>query len=751
MLSAPLTSTLWYRVAGLRLALRADVLARRQLSRGQVWYALRDPRSGRTFRINDGAWALVGRLDGQHALQQVWDEVRLELDEQAPTQDEAITVIAQLAESGLLTGDTTPDLGAAWQRQERRERRGRLMAANPLAFRVPLADPDALLERLAPLAQGLLRTPMLLLWLAVVLAGALTAAAHGPEIYATAARQMLTPRYLALLWVAYPVVKLLHELGHGLAVKRWGGEVHEAGVTVFLLMPLPWVDASAANAFRGRGQRAAVSAAGIAVELFIAAVAALLWPLMQPGLTQDLMLVLMVLGGASSLLVNGNPLMRFDGYYLLSDLMDLPNLALRARACWANWAQRRLLGIAAGPGPAADRRELAWLMGWGAASQAYRWVLWSAILLWLSDWSLAAAVIGAAWMLWSLAVMPAWRMLRFLLTSPALGRRRGRALAVSGVVAVLMLVVLFAVPLPRSTVTQGVVWLPEHASLRAATDGFIYNLYARDGRPVKQGDLLMELVNPELDADAARLEAEVERLNVQHLDALGRDPALAARMAGQLGVARARLADIQQRRGQLRIHSPMDGIFALPREADAVDRHVPKGTAVAHVLPAAAAVGSHARRETGSLPPEGAHPGLGRPGAGMVVRLAVAEADAELVRRGTRSVEVRLEERPGESFAAHLLREVPAAQNTLPSAALGDRAGGLFLTDPADGDGMATLEPVFLADLEVPDLQHPRVGGRVWVRLRHHAEPLAARLAWRLEQLFLGRLAADSRAPKETK
>lgn len=185
---------------------------------------------------------------------------------------------------------------------------------------------------------------------------------------------------MLLAWLLYPLIKLVHETSHGLAVQRWGGAVREAGASLLVLMPVPYVNASAANAFRHRYQRALVSAAGVMSELALAALAMLAWQWLQPSLARDVALLVMVTGLMSTLLVNGNPLLRFDGYYLLCDALDLRNLASRSARWWAEFAARRLLGAASEAPLEPLPGERPWLVAYAPLSLAYRVVLSVGIL-----------------------------------------------------------------------------------------------------------------------------------------------------------------------------------------------------------------------------------------------------------------------------------------------------------------------------------------------------------------------------------
>ena len=178
---------------------------------------------------------------------------------------------------------------------------------------------------------------------------------------------MLEPASLVALWFSYPLVKLLHEFGHAFAVKRWGGEVHEIGILFLVFMPIPYVDASAASVFPGKHRRMVVGAAGIAVELFLAAIATFVWVSVEPGWTRHVAYAVMLVGGVSTLLFNGNPLLRFDGYYVFADAVEIPNLASKANRYVASLAQRFVLGMRRARVPETSPGEAPWLVGYAIA------------------------------------------------------------------------------------------------------------------------------------------------------------------------------------------------------------------------------------------------------------------------------------------------------------------------------------------------------------------------------------------------
>jgi putative peptide zinc metalloprotease protein len=205
---------------------------------------------------------------------------------------------------------------------------------SPMSLRIPLVDPDAFLTRTVGYFRPLFGTSGLLLWLALVLPAVVLAGEHWAELTGNIADRVFATENLLLLSLCYPLVKIVHELGHGYAAKLNGREVREMGVMFLLFYPVPYVDASAANALRDKKQRALIGAAGMVSELAVAALATYAWVLLEPGLARAIAFNVMLIAGVSTLLVNGNPLLRFDGYYILADLIEVPNLGARANKYW---------------------------------------------------------------------------------------------------------------------------------------------------------------------------------------------------------------------------------------------------------------------------------------------------------------------------------------------------------------------------------------------------------------------------------
>jgi putative peptide zinc metalloprotease protein len=706
-----LLSSSWYRVARLQPRIRSHARFHRHHYRGQLWYVLQDHSSGRCHRLTPAAYHLAGLMNGERTAQQIWEAATARLGDEGPTQDETIRLLGLLHFADVLRCDVSPDTVELFRRRQRREQSEwwqRLL--NPLALRFPLFDPDDFLERWLPAIRPLFSWTGALVWLAVVLGAGFLAGAHWTELSDGVGAEILGPRNLLLLAMVYPIVKALHEFGHAFAAKVWGGEVHEMGIMFLVLAPIPYVDASSASVFPEKRKRMVVGAAGMGVELFLASVALFVWLAVEPGLVRWIAYDVMLIGGVSTLFFNGNPLLKFDGYYVLADAIEIPNLDSRSTQYLGYLVLHHLYGLEQVRYPVAARGEERWFAGYGVAAFVYRLLILFGIALFISQ---KFFVIGALLALFAVAVrvvVPLFRRVSFLLTSPRLGEKRVRAVASSAGLALGVAGFLFLFPVPSLTSAEGVVWPQEGAEVRARAEGFVLRLLVAPNAVVDPGDPLVLTRDPSLEARVAVLEAELRELRARRHAERTTDQVKAQITLEEIATAAAALARAREQIGEVIVRSPAHGSFVTPRPADLVGRFVSQGDLIGHV------VGSDI----------------------ATARVVVRQSDIARVRDRTEAVEVRMSGCVGRVLPARISREVPAPTDRLPSRALGTTGGGRIPVDAEDPDGLRTLETVFQLDLELPpETAVSEIGGRVYVRFDHGSEAVGVQGYRALRRLLL--------------
>jgi putative peptide zinc metalloprotease protein len=525
--------------------------------------------------------------------------------------------------------------------------------------------------------------------------------------------RLLMPQNLLLVWLIFPLIKTAHEFGHAFAVKAFGGQVHDMGVMLLVFTPVPYVDASSVSSFREKWQRVMVGAAGMVVELFIAALAFYVWLNAEPGTVRTMAYNAVLIAGISTIIFNANPLLRYDGYYILADLIEIPNLRTRANNYLGYLCEHHLFGNRDAETPRASASERRWFVAYGILSFVYRTFVVVAILFYVAErlFNIGALLAVLAALTWS--AIPVVKGFHFLITSPRIRSVRSRAIAVTAAIVVLVLALLCLVPLPYRTLTEGVIWIPEESFVRAGTEGFVERIVATPGSRVRKGDVLVVLSDPVQSIHEQMLAAHVRELEARYNQHLFTDRVKADIVKEELRYAEDKLARARQQAADLTIKSRIDGVFVVPVAEDLPGRFVHQGEQIGHVL------------EFGTI----------------AVRAIVSQATIELVRYRTRALQVRLSERMNETIPAVIQRMVPGASEKLPARALGSVGGGEIATDPTDRHGLTAVQKVFQIDLTLP-LHTPLVnlGGHAYVRFDHGWAPLAVQWYRSVRQLFLSRL-----------
>jgi putative peptide zinc metalloprotease protein len=716
MSQRPFLSASWYRVADLRPQLRGHTSVHRHRYRGKVWHVVQDHVSGRMYRLSPASFIVVGAMDGQRTVDRLWQEACALIGEEAPSQDDVVRLLAQLGAADLLQTEVAPDAAGLVARETRTRRRQRMQnVLNPLAFRIRIWDPDRFLERTLPLVRWLFGRFGAVLWLLVVLPAIVLAVQYRQALGADISGRILAADNAILLAACYVVLKAMHELGHAYAVKALGGAVHELGVMFLVLAPVPYVDASAASGFRRKWHRVLVGAAGMIVEVFLASLALYVWLAVEDGLVRAIAFNAMLIAGVSTVVFNINPLLRFDGYYMLSDAIEIPNLQQRANAYWAHLLDKHVFRVEHPTEIEADHRERLWLLLFAPASFLYRVAVMLAIAVFVASEYLVVGVLIAIWAIVLGLLLPIGKSLGAVLKGPRYERQRARTIAMVCGFALSVAAVVALVPVPSHTTTEGVVWLPESAVVRAQMNGFVGRLLAEPGQTVTVGQALVESEEPNLSADARTMRAQVGEIEARLFTERFTDRSRAEVTAIELRHVQGELANLAQRVERLTVRSRAAGTFFVSRPQDLPGRYLREGQEIGYVLPAGS----------------------------RIVRATVSQEDFELVRNRLRHVRVRIAQHPDKTLPARIVREVPAGQGQLPSKALGEAGGGLVPVDPRDPLGRKIALRIFLVDLELPAeyAATAAFGSRVYVRFDHDWEPIGQQAWRRLRQLLLSRFA----------
>ncbi|MGZ0707914.1 hypothetical protein ACWPKO_06215 [Coraliomargarita sp. W4R53] len=704
-----LFSESWHRVAQQKIRLRPSVTINKQYYRGELWFIAHDSYGDQYFRFRPEAWDFIARLDGRRTVEEIWQACLDRNKDEAPGQGEVVQMLAQLYGGNLILSDVPADVVQLFERLKKRkanEWKSRIFGI--FFLRVPLWDPDNFLNRTIGFVRGLLNPIGGLIWLVSVVAALVLVIGRWDEATAQGAG-VLDPSNLLLLYVAFAVAKLIHEMGHAYAVKRLGGEVHRMGLTLLVFTPVPFVDATAAWAFRERWKRVWVGAGGMIVEILFAAFAAFVWAYTGPGLLNGLAYNVMIVASISTLLFNLNPLLRFDGYYIMSDLTDSPNLQTRSTRQWAYWTERYAFGGKQIQSPADSTGESIWLGLFGVASWVYRIFITFTIIIFVADKFFGLGFLSAVLTIIGFIILPLYKGVRYLLSEPRIESVRARAIGVTLAFLAVIVLLLGVVPFPSHFRAPGVIKSGYSQYIITDASGAVEGIDLQVEQ-VARGASLFRMLNPELDLEIADLRAEKAQIEAMQRRSYTEAPVELAPLSERLKVVEAKLDERLKRQASLNVLSPSEGRAVLfnPQELDG--RWLPRGTVVGEVVS----------------------------GDEWEFRAVVAQKDAgKLFAEGATDFEIRFSGSAERAFEPTRVRLVPGQQDYLPSPALGWPAGGSVRLADNDQSGLRSYEPYFLVvgylPAEAAAFWHGRTG---MARFDAPAEPLLSQWMQDLRQLL---------------
>ncbi len=708
-MSGSLFSSSWYKVAGLKVRLRKHAIIHRHVYRDKVWYILQDHATGKFQRFSPQAYKIIGLLDGSKTLQQVWDGACQSLGDELPSQDEVISLISQLNRANVIQTDALPDIEEL-QRRRVQESRSKWMQQlkSPLSIRIPMLDPETFLQSSMFIARGLFSKAGAIIWLLTIIIALVLAVINWSALTENMTDRLLALENILLIVLVYPFVKVFHELGHAYAVKRWGGEVHEMGVMLLVLFPVPYVDASAASAFRNKYQRMVVGAVGIMAELMLSALAMIIWVMIEPGIVRALAFNVMLIGGFSTLLFNGNPLLRFDAYYVLSDFLEIPNLGSRGNNQFGYLCKRYLFKVAGVKPQAQSKSESFWLVGYAIAAYVYRLFVMVAISLFVASQYFFVGILLGCWSVWSSLFLPVIKMVAKPMSDPQLRPRRKRIFLVSGTILAAMVWLLGFFPVAYKTATEGVLYVPQQAYIRAEVSGFIEKVFIVDGQKVTPGQRLMRMNAPDLIAQAAVVKAQYLEAKTRYQGSIG-DRNAADILLQELNYIEQEYRRLQERIASLTVSSTVAGEFVAINREQLQGRFFQRGDLLGYII------------DYATLP----------------LAVMISEDDIDRVRWQSRSIELRVASQPNTSYPGQLIRLLPSSTKLLPSITLSTEGGGRIILDPKREQELQSYQSYFRLEIAAPRELKQRFDERVYVLIEHDPEPMFWRWYRATRRLFL--------------
>ena len=540
------------------LRLRPDVRISESEFQGEKSWVVKDPISLKYHRLQEAEITVLNMLDGEVSLR----EIRTALQKKYPTKRVRLGDIQMLLGSmhraGLVLAEAP---GQGWQLldRERESRRQKIIqqVSSILWMRFPGFDPEPSLNWLYPRVGFLFRRWFLYVWIALVIAACSLLLVNYQEFTAKLPDmgQFFTGSNFFLLIVVVGVTKMMHEFGHGLACKHFGGECHSIGFMLLLFTPALYCETSDSWTVRNRWHRAAVGAAGMYIEVLLASMATFVWWFTSPGAIHYMALNVMFVCSVSTVIFNSNPLLRYDGYYILSDVLEIPNLAQKSRLALANFARTVCLGLPPASARQLPERNQAMFALYSVLSFAYRWVVLTSIL-WLlftmfrprgleaiGHVMIASSLVG-------MVFMPLWQMGKYFAMPGRMQQIKTPRLIASTIVVACLAAAAFFIPWPHH-IGVPVVARPEQAGrVYVTTPGMLERIFAGPGATVEAGQPIAQLKEPNLELRVAEIRGLLE-MERERLAGLIRQQTVNPKAADQIPSSQARIRDFERRADEL--------------------------------------------------------------------------------------------------------------------------------------------------------------------------------------------------------
>lgn len=490
----------------IKVRMRPDLVINQQRYGGQSYYIIKDPVGLRYFRFREEELFLLSQLNGFNNLDDIRHAFVEKFRPQRLSVQELERFISQLLQAGLATAQT-PQVGQRLYERYKKRQNDKLkqLFINLLYIKVPVFDPEYLLGKLLPYTRFFFTLPFFILALMFGIASLMLVLVNWSTFVSKlpAYQEFFTFRNIMYMWVTMGIVKVLHEFGHGLSCKRFGGEVHEMGLLFLVFTPCLYCNVTDAWMLPNKWHRAVIGAAGMYVELFLSSIFVWVWWYTEPGLLNTLSLSIIFVCSVSTVVFNGNPLLRFDGYYILADVAEIPNLRERANKYLGTVAGELFLGVDPVKDPFAPQKNRWLFVTYAIAAYLYRIMVTVTILYFLYTFlrpyklgAISAMLAIAAGS--SMVIYPLFRVFRTLQSKWRTLKVDKVRMAVAIPTAIAIVAAILLCPFPMRVDAPLILQPKDATSMFVQTPGLLSELHIKDGQLVEPGQLLAILDNPDL-------------------------------------------------------------------------------------------------------------------------------------------------------------------------------------------------------------------------------------------------------------
>ncbi len=588
-----------------RVRLRQDLQVSPHKYEGKTFYVVKDPVALRYYRFKEHERFLLDYMDGARTLDDAQKAFELRFRPERLTLEDLEAFTSQLLQAGLAQNENAGAGKQLYTRYKKRRNRKIMQSfMNVLYVKIPVFDPDRILEKMKPFFGFIFTKTFLFISIMIMLSAVMLVATHWTTFISKmpAYHEFFTLKTVGYLWLALGLVKIIHEFGHGLACKTFGGEVHEMGLLFLVFSPCMYCNVSDAWTLPSKWQRIVISAAGIYVELLIASIATFVWWSTDHGtFINNMCMSLMVVCSVSTFVFNANPLMRFDGYYVLADWLEIPNLREKANKYLGELVQEQCLGIEIPPQPYMTMNRKILFVSFAVISWLYRWLITFSVLAFMYTFLEPYKLGSISYLFGSISLgamigMPLYKLGKSIHRRGRLPDMKPVRVIISAIVTVVLLSTIMLIPLPmRVKATTLIMPDPQYSRAVVVEDegNFLAELLVQDGEKVTAGQPLARFDNVELNIkyqitldEIPQVKKQIQSLIQQQQSSGGRVGPLAQQLVKAQGDLHKLEHNQQMLRKQLErliLRAPIDGTVMKLVPKEQLGNQIPRGAEVCNI------------------------------------------------------------------------------------------------------------------------------------------------------------------------
>ncbi len=713
--------------AAVPFRLRLDLVIREQSFQGETTWVIKDPIGLKYYRFESYEFFILKMLDGKNSINDILEGFEKRFRSRELTSEELSYFINNLSHSGLLISNIAGQ-GQRFYEKELLRNQGVILKKlkGIMSLRLKGFDPDPLFNVIYPFVRWMYKPLGVIACVSMAICALLLVVVHHDQLSSRLPSffDFFAAKNAIWLMIALSIAKVLHEFGHGLTCKHFGGETHEMGVMFLCLTPCLYVNVSDSWMLPNKWHRILVMSAGMYVELLLASIATFVWWFSAPGFLNDLSLRMIMVCSVTTIIFNANPLMRYDGYYILSDYFEIPNLRQQSQTYLKKRLQSALLGIKQGEGRFLPSNHRRLFLAYSVASTAYKWMIaisisWILVRL-LEPYDLQS--IGytyAACSLFALVGMPIIQAIEFLKNSERRRMIHRPRLIISSACALAILGIVFVIPFRYDVVADVEVETGTAVSVYASVPGELEAVFVKSGDAVKKGDALARLKNLEFDLRLINLQqrqanyqSQIKNIKgLRFYDSSVQDNL--KQLETSLAAVNTQIEMVQGQIDQLTLRSPVDGtVVSSEKKPETKMEFDDLGAWGGSLL---------AETNRGCQVSVGSELCLVAAQPTKLAEAIVEQHELDFIRVGEPAV-VQLNAYPGQLFTGNIesISEIDYDENPK-------------LSQGAASDSTTRLEKQnkFLAQIRIDDVQHPlAIGSQGKTRIRNTRLTVAQR-TWR--------------------